>query len=179
AGGLLTGADRYHKHTFSVEWYTPLLPRLVLYNHFLYGFLAALSGDQHDIPHLEYFYMGGGGISLGTSLRGYEERSVGPPSTSSASAAGGKSQLKTSLELRVQMVDNPTIYGLAFAEAGNTWLNFDRTDPFDLRRSVGLGIRLYMPMIGLIGLDYGYGFDPDVSGGKPGWIPHFQFGRTF
>ena len=150
-----------------------------MYNHFLCGFLASLTGNAYDIPHLEYFYMGGGGISLGTSLRGYEERTVGPPSSRSSSAAGGKSQLKTTVELRIQMVDNPTIYGLAFAEAGNTWLNFDRTDPFDLRRSVGLGIRLYMPMIGLIGLDYGYGFDPDVSGTKPGWIPHFQFGRTF
>ncbi len=179
AGGPMTGDDKYHKHIFSVEWYTPLLPRLVMYNHFLCGFLASLTGNAYDIPHLEYFYMGGGGISLGTSLRGYEERTVGPPSSSSSSAAGGKSQLKTTVELRIQMVDNPTIYGLAFAEAGNTWLNFDRTDPFDLRRSVGLGIRLYMPMIGLIGLDYGYGFDPDVSGTKPGWIPHFQFGRTF
>ena len=77
------------------------------------------------------------------------------------------------------MVDNPTIYGLVFSDLGNTWLNFDRTDPFDLKKSVGLGIRLYMPMIGLIGLDYGYGLDPDVTGRKPGWTPHFQFGRTF
>ncbi|MDP8238718.1 MAG: outer membrane protein assembly factor BamA [Candidatus Hatepunaea meridiana] len=179
AGGLLTGHDDYHKHIFSVEWYTPVLPKLVLYSHFLYGFMAPLTNDPYDIPHLEYFYMGGSGLSLGTSLRGYDERMVGPPSSTRSYAAGGKSQLKSSLELRLQMVDNPTIYGLAFAEAGNTYLDFDRTDPFNLRRSVGLGIRLYMPMIGLIGLDYGYGFDIDASGIKPGWIPHFQFGRTF
>ena len=179
AGGPLQGDDNYHKHIFSIEWYTPLLPKLVLYNHAMYGFLAGLTRNKSDIPHLEYFYMGGGGISLGTSLRGYEERSVGPSSPGRSFADGGKSQFKTTVELRVQMVDNPTIYSLFFAEAGNTWLNFDRTDPFDLKRSLGLGIRLYMPMIGLIGLDYGYGLDPDVSGRKPGWTPHFQFGRTF
>jgi len=172
AGGPLTGHDNYHKHIFSVEWYTPLLPKLVMYNNFQYGFMASLTGVSSDIPHLEYFYMGGSGLSLGTSLRGYDERTVG-------SRFGGKSQLKTSLELRVQMVDYPTIYGLVFAEAGNTWLNFGETDMFDLRRSVGLGVRFYMPMIGLIGLDYGYGFDEDAFGRKPGWVPAFQFGRTF
>ena len=178
AGGLLQGDDKYHKHMYSVEWYTPILPKVVLYNHFLYGFLASLTGDDRDIPHLEYLYMGGSGLSLGISLRGYDERRVGPPVVDGR-LRGGKSQIKSSMELRVQMIDNPTIYGLVFAEAGNTWLNFDRTDPFDLRRSVGLGLRLYMPMIGLIGIDFGYGFDRDAYGNVPGWTPHFQFGRTF
>lgn len=182
AGGLLTGDDRYHKHIFSVEWYTPILPKFVLYNQFLYGFLAGLTKKgKAGIPLLEYFYMGGAGLSLGTPLRGYDERTVGPPSSTGGSALGGKSQLKAGLELRVQLVNNPTIYGLAFAEAGNTWLNFDQMDPFNLKRSVGLGVRLYMPLIGLIGLDYGYGmdyFDPD--GKRRGrWKPHFQFGRQF
>ncbi len=177
AGGLLTGDDRYHKHIFSVEWYTHFRPKLVFYNQFLYGYLDAFTSVSRDIPHLEYFYMGGSGLSLGTPLRGYEERTVGPASISGGSAQGGKSQLKTSLELRAQLVDNPTIYGLMFAEAGNTWLNLKRTDPFELRRSVGMGLRLFMPMIGLIGLDYGYGFDKDATGRRRGWVPHFQFGR--
>lgn len=179
AGLVLSGDDNYHKHIISAEWYTPLSSKFVLHNHLMYGFMAGWTSDSKNIPHLEYFYMGGSGLSLGTPLRGYDERSVGPPSTGSGTAQGGKSQLKTGMEFRLQLVDNPTIYGLAFAEAGNTYLNFDRTDPFDLRRSVGLGVRLYMPMIGLIGLDYGYGFDPDCNGSKPGWIPHFQFGRQF
>jgi len=180
AGGPLQGHDRYHKHILSIDWYTPIFKKIVMFNHFQYGYMDALSSADQDIPHLEYFYMGGSGLSLGTSLRGYEERTVGQSSTTGGvSAQGAKSKLKTTVEMRVQMVDNPTIYGLAFAEAGNTWLNFVRTDPFDLRRSAGFGVRIYMPMIGLIGLDYGYGFDKDASGREPGWTPHFQFGRTF
>ena len=164
-----------------MEWYAPFLPKLVLYNQVLYGFLAGYSEDPTDIPLLEYFFMGGSGLSLGTPLRGYEERTVGPHSGSGGGALGGKSQLKTSVELRVNLVDNPTIYGLLFAEAGNTWLNFDQTDPYDLKRSVGFGVRLFMPLVGLIGLDYGYGLDFfDSTGRRVGqWKPHFQFGRQF
>ena len=182
AGGLLMGDDAYHKHIFSVEWYTPISRKFVIYNEFLYGFLAGLKSDQTDIPLLEYFYMGGAGLSLGTPLRGYGDRKVGPPSESGSSAKGGKSQLKASIEMRLQVTDNPTIYALAFAEAGNTWLNFSQTDPFDLNRSVGLGVRLFMPMIGLIGFDYGYGLDyyDPLTGRRVGqWQPHFQFGRQF
>lgn len=181
AGGILMGDDAYHKHIFSVEWYTPITSKFVVYNQFLYGFLAELQPGPTKIPLLEYFYMGGAGLSLGTPLRGYGDRTVGPPSGSGSSAKGGKSQLKTSFEMRLQITNNPTIYGLAFAEAGNTWLNFSQTDPYNLKRSVGLGIRLFMPMIGLIGFDYGYGLDYfDASGRRVGqWQPHFQFGRQF
>lgn len=180
AGGLLGGDDKYLKNTASFEFYSPVTPKFVIYNSFLVGYLDALSGKSADIPVLKYFYMGGSGLSLGTPLRGYDERSVGPPS-SGTTALGGKSQFKFSTEMRVQVVNNPTIYGLAFAEAGNTWLNFRQTDPFDLKRSAGFGIRLYMPMIGLIGLDYGYGFDYyNKAGLREGkWLPHFQFGRQF
>jgi outer membrane protein insertion porin family len=181
AGGPLGGDDRYHKHVGSLEWYSPVMPKVVLYNSFTIGYLDALSGKSKDIPLLKYFYMGGAGLSLGTSLRGYDERTVGPPPSSGTTALGGRSQLKFGSEVRVQIVDNPTIYGLAFAEAGNTWLTFRQTDPTDLKRSLGFGIRLHMPMIGLIGLDYGYGFDYFDSHGmrKGKWLPHFQFGRQF
>ncbi len=182
AGGPLKGDDRYHKHVASVEWYSPVSPKFVIYNSFLIGYLDALTGNSRDIPLLKYFYMGGSGLSLGAPLRGYDERTVGPPPRGSSSTAlGGKSQLKFGSEARVQILNNPTIYGLAFAEAGNTWLTFQQTDPSNLRRSAGFGIRLYMPLIGLIGLDYGYGFDYYNSLGvrKGRWLPHFQFGRQF
>ncbi|MFC2150017.1 outer membrane protein assembly factor BamA [Calditrichota bacterium] len=178
AGGPFGGNDKYHRHIVSLEWYSPYTKKVVLYSRYQYGFMAPFTNNKNDIPYLKYFYMGGSGLSLGTPLRGYAERTVGPASNST-SAQGGKSQMKFSMELRGQLVDNPTIYGLLFAEAGNTWLNFERTDPFDLRRSAGLGLRLFMPMIGLIGLDYGYGFDKDFRGRGGGWTPHFQFGRTF
>ena len=73
------------------------------------------------------------------------------------------------------------MFGLIFAEAGNTWINVSDTDPFDLQRSVGIGARIFMPMIGIIGFDYAYGFDNiDKYGKRYGkWKPHFVFGRSF
>ena len=89
---------------------------------------------------------------------------------------------KNTLELRFQIVPNPTIFGLLFAEGGNVWETLGETNPFDLRRSVGVGFRLFMPMIGIIGVDFGYGFDgkkDPVYGQRDhgGWKVHFQFGR--
>ena len=73
------------------------------------------------------------------------------------------------------------MYGLLFAEAGNTWKDLGHTDPFDLRRSVGVGARIFMPMIGMIGFDYAFGFDYiDQQGVRKGnWKPHFVFGKSF
>jgi len=180
AGGPFYGDDQYHKHIFTSQWYSPIFKSLVLYTDTEMGIVANLTDDDQAVPYIEHFFMGGSGLSLGTALRGYDERVVGPQS--GGYAVGGKTMFKQSMELRLPVVYNPTIFLLGFAEAGNVWYNFESTDVFDLRRSVGLGIRLYMPMIGLIGLDYGYGFDnPDpVTGELKGeWIPHFQFGRGF
>jgi len=128
--------------------------------------------------------MGGSGLSRSTPLRGYED----PLSSSSyysygyyTDTEGGKAMFKTTAELRFPIIPNPTMYGLLFAEAGNTWKDLGHTDPFNLRRSVGVGARIYMPMVGMIGFDYAYGFDNlNASGEKTGkWKPHFVFGRSF
>lgn len=180
AGGPFGGGDQYHKHTFSSEWYTPVLGKLVLYSDTEMGLIGPLNDSPQAVPYIEQFFMGGSGLSLGVPLRGYDERMIGPQS--GVYAAGGKTMFKQSLELRLPVVYNPTIFVLGFAEAGNVWLNLENTDLFDLRRSVGLGVRLYMPMIGLIGLDYGYGldyFDPATGQRHGEWVPHFQFGRGF
>lgn len=84
--------------------------------------------------------------------------------------------LKYSAELRLSMSDNPTIYALAFIDMGNAWLDFSYVDPFNLKRSVGIGVRMYMPMLGMIGLDLGYGFDSVGYGDPNGWETHFIFG---
>ncbi len=180
AGGPFLGDDQYHKHIFASEWYTPVLGRLVLYSDTEMGIISQLNNSPQAIPYIEQFFMGGSGLSLGIPLRGYDERTIGPQS--GVYAAGGKTMFKESLELRLPVISNPTIFVLGFAEAGNVWTNLENTDPFDLRRSVGLGVRLYMPMIGLIGLDYGYGLDyfNPATGQRHGeWVPHFQFGRGF
>lgn len=180
AGGPFGGDDQYHKHIFSSQWYTPVLGGLVFYTDTEMGLISELVSGEQSVPYIENFFMGGSGLSLGVPLRGYDERVVGPQSGSYA--LGGRTMFKQSFELRLPVVHNPTIFLLGFAEAGNVWYNFENMDLFDLRRSLGFGVRLYMPMIGLIGLDYGYGldyFDPSTGVREGEWIPHFQFGRGF
>ncbi len=178
-GGPFGGDESYHKHIFSSEWYVPLISKFTLYCHTKGGFIDKLQSVPNAIPYVERFFMGGSGLQLGEPLRGYEEREVGPISNSYP--AGGRTMFKQTFEIRFPLVSNPTVYGLAFMEGGNCWWDFQQTDPFNLRRSVGLGIRLFMPFVGLIGLDYGYGIDYyDFEGRrKPQWVPHFQFGRRF
>lgn len=178
-GGPFGGDDQYQKYIFSSEWYVPVVGKLVLYSLTKGGVIDGLTVDPLDIPYVEHFFMGGSGLQLGEPLRGYDERTVGP--ISSGYPAGGKTMFKQTMELRFPLVDNPTVYGLMFVEGGNCWWNFEQTDPFNLRRSVGLGVRLYMPLVGLIGLDYGYGLDYyNFAGVRHGeWVPHFQFGRGF
>ncbi|MDZ7330438.1 MAG: outer membrane protein assembly factor BamA [candidate division KSB1 bacterium] len=175
AGGFLGGNVGYHKYTFAASWFTPAIWKLVLYNHAMAGYLDGWTKTS-KIPYLEYFFLGGEGMTRSTPLRGYDD-----PLAGYATSPGGKVMLKYTTELRFPIIPNPTMFGLIFAEAGNSWVNISDTDPFDLRRSVGIGARLFMPMIGIIGFDYAYGFDNyDVNGRRYGkWKPHFVFGRSF
>jgi outer membrane protein insertion porin family len=90
--------------------------------------------------------------------------------------------LKYSLEFRLSLSESPTIYALAFAEAGNVWKDFNSVDPFNLKRSAGVGVRLFMPMLGMLGYDMGYGFDNVgnfENDGPRGWEHHLIFGMPF
>jgi len=179
AGGFLGGTEDYVKNIFKSEWYFNTFWKFVLYSSSEFGVIRSFNNDTYIAPQ-ELFFMGGSALSFGTMLRGYRERSVGPLS-SSGTPLGGKAMLKFTTEFRFPVSENPTIYGLLFAEAGNNWLETAYMDPFDLRRSVGVGVRLFLPMVGMIGLDFGYGFDQyGAFGQKQGkWMPHFQFGRGF
>jgi len=177
SGGPLGGNEDYHKHELQIEWYTPLFWRFVLYSDFEFGAMKGLESDV-VIPYEEHFFMGGSGMTYGTALRGYQERSVGP--TSSGYPIGGRSMLKYSLELRLKISDNPTVYGIGFVESGNTFADVVSLNPFDLKRSAGFGARLFMPMLGMLGFDIGYGLDSLQPGGEPsGWNTHFIFGQPF
>lgn len=175
---------RFHKHVFSADWYIPIgnTSRVAFLASSTFGMVFGFEKGSF-IPVYDYFYMGGTGLGQFaiTPLRGYEERSVGPK-TASGSTIGGKTMIKHMGELRVSLAINPIpIYTLLFAEAGNTWIDHTVQDPLDLKRSAGLGVRLLVNPIGLIGFDYGYGFD-DVfprDGQPDGWKFHFQFGRSF
>jgi outer membrane protein insertion porin family len=179
-GGPLGGNDQYLKGVLSNQWYLPVAGDLVLAANVEAGALNSLTGNDQDIPYFDFFFMGGAGLSLGTSLRGYDERQVGPEDAQGY-AIGGKTSFKQSVELRFPIVRNPTIFVLGFAESGNVWKSFNDMDLMDQRRSVGVGVRLFMPFIGMIGLDYGLGLDyHDARGLRYSrWVPHFQFGRGF
>ncbi len=179
SGGPFGGDQHFFKSIFLADWYVPLPFGLVLYSHNKYGVIESIRKNS-IILYGEYFYMGGSGLGFAEGLRGYADGKVGPLS-SSGSPLGGKAMAKNTLELRFPISPNPTIFGLLFAEGGNAWGEISEMNPFDLRRSVGVGVRLFMPMIGIIGIDFGYGFDgaPDQFGQpkKGKWEVHFQFGR--
>ncbi len=169
----------YTKHELSFDFYSPLANfggdhALVLYLNNGFGVLNDF-GNTDFVPPTEFYVMGGTVLSgINTiPLRGYSDRSIGPIIND---LRLGRVYAKTTAELRFGILMNPIpIFALAFAEAGNVWLNLDQVDPFTLRRSVGVGVRMMVPPIGLLGVDFGYGFDP--LSGQPSWQTHFQFGH--
>ncbi|MFQ5864920.1 MAG: outer membrane protein assembly factor BamA [bacterium] len=177
AGGPLGGNVNFHKHIIQNDWFSPIFLNFVLFNSFQAGYIEGFGKDEENIPFLEHFFMGGEGLSRSIPLRGYDD-----PLSGRVSREGGKVMFKYTAELRFPISPNPTIFGLAFAEAGNTWLSLSETDIFDLRRSVGVGVRIFMPMLGILGFDYAFGFDnfdPETGRKFGKWKPHFVFGRSF
>ncbi|MDQ3021393.1 MAG: outer membrane protein assembly factor BamA [Bacteroidota bacterium] len=180
-GPFLPGSVEFIKNIFSVEAFTPLSSnrKLVLFSSFLFSFLNSFASDKY-LPPSETFYMGGNGLTYNTiALRGYDDRSVGPKNL--GNPIGGRVATKYGVELRYSLSQDPLpIFILGFAEAGNVWGDINKTDPFDLVRSVGVGTRLILPAVGLVGFDFGYGFDRlVVDGQQPEWLFHFQFGKGF
>lgn len=175
-GTVLGGNVDFHKHVFKMDWFTPSFWNLVVYTSFQAGVMQTLKGNER-LNYFDYFFMGGDGLSRSIPLRGYED----PLSGNTRVGSGGKTMLKYTAELRVPIAPNPTIFGLFFIEAGNVWQDYKHADPFNMRRSAGIGARVFMPMIGIIGFDYGYGFDRvDINGNPdPKWKMHFVFGRSF
>lgn len=181
-GPFLPGNVDYYKIEFKTDFYRRLFNsnRLALYAGADLGYLDELTSNTIIQP-FEFFFMGGNGLVIATTpLRGYDDRSVGPRS-GDGFELGGRVMTKYTLELRAALALEPMpIYVLAFAEAGNVYRNLTNTDFFDLKRSVGVGARLLVNPIGLIGFDFGYGFDrKSVDGKNPEWLFHFQFGRGF
>ncbi|MFZ5948902.1 MAG: outer membrane protein assembly factor BamA [Stygiobacter sp.] len=182
-GPLLPGNVDYYKIDFKTEWYKALFNtnKIVLYTSSELGYIGELIPNT-PIQPFEYYYMGGSGLIIATTpLRGYEDRSLGLRDIKSNNIIGSKVQAKFTTELRFALSMEPIpIYLLAFAEAGNVYPNIKQTNFYDLKRSVGVGARILLNPIGLIGFDYGYGFDRmSVDGKSPQWMFHFQFGKGF
>jgi len=188
----------YYKLKFKGDWYTTLLgsadKSLVLRTNAEFGFLGNYNSSVGNVP-FERFYVGGDGLGNFTldgrdvvQLRGYENQSLAPyslnPLTGRTEQDGAIVYNKFSLELRYPLTLKPSasIYGLTFLEAGNAFNNFQDYNPFQLKRSAGVGLRIFMPAFGLLGIDFGYGFDQDAnpnSTEKSGWQTHFIIGQQF
>lgn len=182
SGGPLPGDVDYLKIGFTAEWYRRLFKtnRLTFYTIANMGYIDEIVPGTNIQP-FEFFYMGGNGLIIATtSLRGYDDRTVGPRNAA-GNVIGGRVMAKVGTELRFALTLEPIpLFLIAFAEAGNVFENFQKTDIFDLRRSVGFGARVIINPIGLIGFDLGYGFDRKLTDGKdPSWLFHFQFGKGF
>src|SRR5690606_22053521 len=179
----------FYKVNFKGEWYTQITKNLVLRPNIEFGFLGAYNSDRGVIP-FERFFLGGDGMGNfsmdgreSISLRGYPNQSVQPldkngnPTNDDATIYN-----KFSLELRypITLKASAKIYALAFMEGGSAYNGFRDYNPFNLYRSAGLGVRIFMPAFGLLGIDFGHGFDPLFGEtGSHGWETHFIIGQQF
>ena len=172
----------FYKIKFNGTWYTRLVDKFVLKTHAEFGFLGAYNNKRGIIP-FDRFYLGGDGMSQyamdgreTVALRGYTNQSL-------SSQDGSTIYNKFSLELRYPITLKPSasIFALTFLESGNGYDSFREFNPFNAKRSAGLGIRIFMPAFGLLGIDFGYGFDSQFAGdlNAHGWETHFVIGQNF
>lgn len=170
----------YYKVNIKSSWYFNLVDNLVMITRARFGFLGQYNNKVGYSP-FERFYVGGDGLQ-GWALDGREVIALRGYSAGSLSPTNGANVFdKFTLDIRYPISLNPmaTIYVLSFFEAGNSWSNFEGFAPFKMYRSAGIGLRLYMPMVGLIGLDWGYGFDTLPGSDNPGGSQfHFSIGQS-
>ena len=173
----------FYKFKFEGSWYQRLFGKFVLKAQTDFGFLGTYNKNKGNIP-FERFFLGGDGMMQYAldgretiALRGYENQSL-------SSRDGSVIYNKYSLELRYPISLKPTasVFALSFLEAGNGFDNFKDYSPFNLKRSAGIGVRVFMPAFGLLGIDFGYGFDTSNisnTGQRSGWQTHFVIGQQF
>ena len=178
----------YHKWKFSAATYTKLIGDLVLMTRAQFGYLGYYNRAWGYSP-FEGFLVGGDGMSgyytYGSeliSMRGYENNMLTPravtPYNTNGTAYAGNVYDKFTVELRYPVILQPssTIFVLGFLEGGNCWSDIRDFNPFQIKRSAGVGVRIFLPMIGLLGVDWGYGFDDSKYGGSQF---HFVIGQQF
>jgi outer membrane protein insertion porin family len=164
-----------------MQWFTRIAGDLILMSKGTFGFVGYYNKDIGPTPFGKY-KLGGDGMSgysvygiENVALRGYQNSSLSPNT-------GDNLYNKFTMEIRYPLSLNPsaTVYGLAFAEGGKSWEKFEDYNPFGMYRSLGVGVRMFLPMLGMIGIDWGYGFDavpdnPSANGSQ--W--HFVLGQQF
>ena len=171
----------YYKIKFKADWFTKIYGNLVLRSLGEFGYLGDYNKSRGLVP-FERFYVGGDGLA-NYAQDGREQIQLrGYPNNSLSSDEGGTIYNKFSLELRypITLKAAASIYVLTFAEGGAAYDNFKEYNPFVLKRSAGVGLRIFMPAFGLLGIDFGYGFDPLTGQSKPnGMETHFIIGQQF
>lgn len=178
----------FYKIKFKADVYNEIVGKLVLRSSAEMGFMDGYNREL-GAPPFERFYVGGTGLFGGRydgreliPLRGYENASTyGGTVDDITQKGGGTIYNRFTLELRYPISLNQTakIYALTFAEGGNVWNSWSNYNPFQLKRSVGVGVRVYMGAFGLIGFDFAYGFDKTVLGTDPsGWKTHFLMNQS-
>jgi outer membrane protein insertion porin family len=172
----------FYKVKFNGTWYTRVFDDLILKTQADFGFIGAYNKDRGNIP-FERFFLGGDGM-ISYALDGRETIALrGYPNQSLSGNDGSVIYNKFSLELRYPITLKPSasIYALTFLEAGNGYNSFREFDPFNSKRSAGLGVRIFMPAFGLLGIDFAYGFDnTNPNSTTPnGWETHFIIGQRF
>ena len=172
----------YYKLKFSGEWYTSIIGKLVFKAQTDFGFIGAYNQERGSIP-FERFYLGGDGMQSYAldgretiALRGYKNQSL-------SSRDGSLLYNKFTFELRYPITLKPSasIFALSFLESGNGYDSFRDFNPFNSKRSAGMGVRIFMPAFGLLGIDFGYGFDSSNinNDSANGWETHFIIGQQF
>ena len=171
----------YHKWKVNADWFAPITSKFVIRTHGEFGYLGSYNSEI-GLPPFERFYVGGDGLANFVidgreiiGLRGYGNNSITP-------AGGGALYNKYTLEFRYILANNPSaqVFPLVFLEGGNNYDNFWDYKAFSLKRSAGAGLRIFMPMFGLMGVDVAYGFDPEPGGAAAsGWQTHFIIGQQF
>ncbi|KQC34489.1 membrane protein [Nonlabens sp. YIK11] len=174
----------YYKIKFEGTWYTQIYDKLIMQTKSEFGFLGAYNNDRGLVP-FERFFVGGDGLGAFSldgrdiiRMRGYDNSAL------TTSADGDTVYNKFSLEMRypITLEQAASIYVLTFAEAAGSYDTFRSYNPFDVERSAGAGLRVFMPAFGLLGIDFGYGFDPapiSNSTDPSGWNVHFIIGQQF
>ena len=171
----------YHKWKLNADWFAPITSKFVIRTHGEFGYLGSYNKDL-GLPPFERFYVGGDGLANFVidgreiiGLRGYTNNSITP-------GGGGALYNKYVFEMRYIIANNPSaqVFPLIFMEGGNNYDNFWDYRAFNLKRSAGAGLRIYMPMFGLMGVDVAYGFDPEPNGAAAsGWQTYFIIGQQF
>ena len=176
----------YYKINLKAKWYTSLIGKFVLMTNAQFGYLGTYNDKKGEVPFERYF-VGGDGMNNNSfdgreviGLRGYGNSSLSNGGNNETS--GDTVYDKFSLEVRYPITLKPaaSIYALGFMEAGNSFRNFSTFNPFDIKKSAGLGVRIFMPAFGLLGIDFGHGFDNEPGRvKKAGWNTHFIIGQQF